>query len=73
MTLTIGILQTGSVQPEYQADFGDYPAMFEDLLRRTAPDPSALAFRVYRCEHGDDMRCRVVRLPCIWAVVAKRI
>jgi len=53
MSLTIGILQTGSVQTEFQPRFGDYPAMFEALLRRTAPAPGELGFRLWRCEAGE--------------------
>jgi len=53
MSLTLGILQTGSVQPEFQPRFGDYPAMFEALLRRTAPAPAELGFRLWRCEAGE--------------------
>ncbi|HZD54417.1 MAG TPA: type 1 glutamine amidotransferase [Woeseiaceae bacterium] len=45
MTATIGILQTGAAPDLLIAEHGDYPDMFEALLRRHRP---RLDFRVYR-------------------------
>ncbi len=44
MNLTIGILQCDSVLEPFQPEFGNYPEMFQLLMRRINPD---LAFRVY--------------------------
>ena len=45
--MRIGILQTDAVLEEYQPQFGDYPAMFEDLLSRDRDRrPQFVTFRV---------------------------
>ena len=36
--MKIGILETGEVHPDLKARYGDYPAMFEALLRSADPD-----------------------------------
>jgi GMP synthase-like glutamine amidotransferase len=48
--MKIGILETGEVHPDLKARFGDYPAMFEALLRTA--DPS-LEFAVVRVVAGE--------------------
>jgi len=47
--MIVGILQTDSVKPEFSKLFGEYPAMFQSLLR--AIDPR-LGFRVYDVRHN---------------------
>jgi len=47
--MIIGILQTGSVKPEFSTLFGEYPAMLQSLLRNTDP---RLRFRVYDVQHN---------------------
>lgn len=42
--MIVGILQTDSVKPEFSKKFGEYPAMFQSLLRNIDP---RLEFRVY--------------------------
>ena len=44
----IGILQADEVRPEFQKRFGDYPEMFETLLRRESA--SSLRFSTYRIQ-----------------------
>jgi len=46
--MIIGILQTDSVKPEFSKLFGEYPAMFQSLLRNIDP---GLEFRVYDVQH----------------------
>jgi GMP synthase-like glutamine amidotransferase len=48
--MKIGILETGEVHPDLKARHGDYPAMFEALLRTA--DPS-LEFAVVRVVAGE--------------------
>ncbi|MFP8967472.1 glutamine amidotransferase-related protein [Pokkaliibacter sp. CJK22405] len=48
--MKIGILQCDDVNPALQPDHGNYPAMFEALLREQAPDAT---FAVYRCLEGE--------------------
>ena len=48
--MKIGILESGEVSPDLRARHGDYPAMFEALLR--AADPG-LAFTTVRVVAGE--------------------
>jgi GMP synthase-like glutamine amidotransferase len=48
--MKLGILKTDAVRPEWVAEFGEYPDMFIDLLRRADPE---LVFRVYDVEQGE--------------------
>ena len=48
--MKIGILETGEVHPDLKARHGDYPAMFEALLRTADP---ALEFAVVRVVAGE--------------------
>ena len=48
--MTIGILKTDTVRPEWVGRFGEYPDMFEVLLRQV--DPS-LDFRTWDAEAGE--------------------
>jgi len=50
MATCIGILQADSVRKEFQPKHGDYPAMFETLLRKVNPQ---VEFRHYDVEHGE--------------------
>lgn len=50
MAGTIGILQAGAAPDGLVDEFGDYPAMFERLLREHR---AGLNFRVYRALDGD--------------------
>lgn len=45
----IGILQTDSVLPEFQAEYGNYPDMFMHLLRDVSPH---VQFSTYDVQHG---------------------
>ena len=49
--MRIGILKTDSVRPEFQREFGDYPAMFRAMLMVGAED-IPLEFRDYDVQHG---------------------
>lgn len=49
--LHIGILRTDSVLPRFQEEFGDYPAMFRQVLSRVAGE--SVTFHVYDVEHGE--------------------
>jgi GMP synthase-like glutamine amidotransferase len=55
MKLRIGILQTDSVLEEFQPRFGDYPQMFEALLRGAARhfDGLELELPVFRTHEGE--------------------
>ena len=48
--MKIGILETGEVHPDLKARYGDYPAMFEALLRTADP---GLDFAVVRVVAGE--------------------
>ena len=48
--MKIGILQTGKVAPDLVERFGEYPAMFHDLLRRADP---TLSFEDWMVVDGD--------------------
>ena len=48
--MKIGILETGEVHPDLKARYGDYPAMFEALLRSADP---TLEFAVVRVVAGE--------------------
>ena len=48
--MTIGILKTDTVRPEWVGRFGEYPDMFEVLLRQV--DPS-LEFQTWDAEAGE--------------------
>jgi GMP synthase-like glutamine amidotransferase len=50
--MQIGILRTNSVRPEFQPQFGDYPAMFRAMLMAGA-DETALEFRDYDVQRGE--------------------
>ncbi len=50
--MRIGILRTDSVRPEFQDEFGDYPAMFRAMLMASADD-TPLEFRDYDVQHGE--------------------
>ncbi len=47
--MIIGILQTDRVKPAFSPLFGEYPAMFQTLLRSVDP---RLEFRVYDVQHN---------------------
>ncbi len=49
-TLTIGILKTDDVRPQLVDEFGEYPAMFAQLLNAVDAD---LNFRTYEVQRGD--------------------
>jgi GMP synthase-like glutamine amidotransferase len=49
--MRIGILRTDSVRPEFQGEFGDYPAMFRAMLAGAAD--IAIEFRDYDVQHGE--------------------
>lgn len=54
--MRIGILQTDSVLPQFQADFGDYPWMIQQVLARAAPlvpAAGALDYAVFNVEAGE--------------------
>ncbi len=46
----LGILKVDSVRDEFQATYGDYPDMFERLLRKA---DSSLRVSVYDAQHGE--------------------
>ncbi len=48
--MKIGILQCDDVLEKYQPEYGNYPAMFQDLLRASEPQ---LTFAVYRVMDGE--------------------
>lgn len=48
--MILGILKTDAVRPQWVDDFGEYPDMFVELLRRADP---TLQFRVYDVEEGE--------------------
>ena len=48
----IGILQTDSIRDEWQAEFGDYPELFEALMRADQTYGSQLEFTVYDVRLG---------------------
>ena len=50
--MRIGILKTDSVRPEFQREFGDYPAMFRQALA-TVADAEPVEFRDYDVQHGE--------------------
>jgi GMP synthase-like glutamine amidotransferase len=50
--MRIGILKTDSVRPEFQGEFGDYPAMFRQALASVA-DGEPVEFRDYDVQHGE--------------------
>ena len=51
--LTLGILQADSVMPEFRAEHGDYPGMFQGLFAEAAQRQGiALDYAVYDVEHG---------------------
>ena len=50
--MRIGILRTDSVRPEFQGEFGDYPAMFRAMLMAGADDVS-IEFRDYDVQNGE--------------------
>ncbi|MBN8430187.1 gamma-glutamyl-gamma-aminobutyrate hydrolase family protein [Microbulbifer salipaludis] len=47
--MKIGVLKTDDVRPQLVGEFGEYPEMFADLLKRE--DPS-LEFVTYEVQHG---------------------
>ncbi|WP_066961301.1 gamma-glutamyl-gamma-aminobutyrate hydrolase family protein [Microbulbifer sp. Q7] len=47
--MKIGVLKTDDVRPQLVGEFGEYPGMFADLLKRE--DPS-LEFVTYEVQHG---------------------
>lgn len=48
--MKIGILKTDTVRPEWVGTYGEYPDMFETLLRQVDPD---LEFRTWDVEAGE--------------------
>jgi len=50
--MRIGILRTDSVRPEFQGEFGDYPAMFRAVLMASADDVP-IEFRDYDVQRGE--------------------
>ena len=48
--MNIGILQADSVMEKFQPEFGDYPKMFEDMLKSAASNKIEIAH--YDIEHG---------------------
>ena len=50
--MRIGILRTDSVRPEFQGEFGDYPAMFRAMLMASADDVP-IEFRDYDVQSGE--------------------
>ncbi len=48
MSLRIGILQTDSVLPQFQAEHGNYPAMFEQLFKRVTDELEFATYDVQR-------------------------
>ncbi len=46
----LGILKVDSVRSEFQAEFGDYPDMFENLLKRADPN---VRVSVFDAQHGE--------------------
>lgn len=48
--LHLGILKVDSVRPEFQADYGDYPDMFERLLTRADAN---VVVSVFDAQHGE--------------------
>jgi GMP synthase-like glutamine amidotransferase len=50
--MRIGILRTDSVRPEFQGEFGDYPAMFRAMLSASAAD-EPIEFCDYDVQHGE--------------------
>jgi len=50
--MRIGILRTDSVRPEFQGEFGDYPAMFRAMLMASADDVP-IEFRDYDVQNGE--------------------
>jgi GMP synthase-like glutamine amidotransferase len=50
--MRIGILRTDSVRPEFQREFGDYPAMFRAVLMASADDVP-IEFRDYDVQRGE--------------------
>ena len=55
-SLSVAILQTDEVMPEYRDRHGDYPGMFAELLKRAAAlreQPRALEFESFDVTTGD--------------------
>jgi len=48
--MKLGILKTDTVRPEFVAEFGEYPDMFQSLLKAADPE---LEFLVYDVEEGE--------------------
>jgi GMP synthase-like glutamine amidotransferase len=51
MTYTIGILNADEVRPELEAIYGDYPAMFTELLNTADSDIKLVTYNVLKGEY----------------------
>lgn len=51
MTYTIGILNADEVRPELEAIYGDYPAMFTELLKTADSDINIVTYNVMKGEY----------------------
>jgi GMP synthase-like glutamine amidotransferase len=51
MTYTIGILNADEVRPELEAIYGDYPAMFTELLKNADSDIKLVTYNVLKGEY----------------------
>ncbi|NJN52462.1 MAG: GMP synthase [Gammaproteobacteria bacterium] len=51
--MKLGILKIDSVRAEFQAEFGDYPSMFESILTDAGTPDDPVEVRVYDVEHGE--------------------
>lgn len=51
MTYTIGILNADEVRPELEATYGDYPAMFTELLKSADSDINIVTYNVMKGEY----------------------
>ena len=48
--MRLGILQADAVNPQFRPEFGDYPDMFADLIRRASPVVETVSWAVHEGE-----------------------
>ena len=55
MTFTVGILNADEVRPELQEIYGDYPAMFTELLTAADPTVKTVTYNVMQGEYPESI------------------
>jgi len=53
--MKIGILNTDAVNPEFAAEFGEYPDMFARLLQAVKPELELISYEVVTGEYPEDI------------------